>query len=154
AVSTPQAWSLNHVVFAEISLYFFALPAIILKPQFWTVQGLKTSHTVSALAVAQVLPLLTTTIIVACQMPWARWPHLAGPQSTAVEPCWAMMKTSLWMPRCSWPTGLLPISLRKTRPPTASTTISSTTRMSTSSKSPSTILLTRQPPPRPNRYCA
>ncbi|KAJ7433001.1 hypothetical protein FB451DRAFT_357879 [Mycena latifolia] len=52
------------------------------------------------------LPLLTTAIIVACQMPWARWPHLlAGLQSTAVEPCWAMMKTSLWMPRCSWPTG-------------------------------------------------
>ncbi|KAJ7440465.1 hypothetical protein FB451DRAFT_1191636 [Mycena latifolia] len=41
AVSTPQAWSSNHVVFAEISLYFFALPAFILKPQFWTVQGLK-----------------------------------------------------------------------------------------------------------------
>ncbi|KAJ7448405.1 hypothetical protein FB451DRAFT_1567299, partial [Mycena latifolia] len=96
------------------------------------------------------------TIIVACQMPWARWPHLlAGLQSTAVEPCWAMMKTSLWMPRCSWPTGVLPISLRKTRPRTASKTTSSTTRISTSSKSPSAILLmreqlTRQPPPRPN----
>ncbi|KAJ7489277.1 hypothetical protein FB451DRAFT_1390439 [Mycena latifolia] len=27
-------------------------------------------------------------------MPWARWLHLlAGLQSIAVEPCWAMMKT-------------------------------------------------------------
>ncbi|KAJ7496433.1 hypothetical protein FB451DRAFT_1455507, partial [Mycena latifolia] len=54
----------------------------------------KASHTVSALAVAQALPPLTMTIVVACQMPWARWPHLlAGLQSMAVEPCWAMMKT-------------------------------------------------------------